>query len=122
VLVGLNKGEQSVERERRITSNLKSTVSGRRHVNRICSDFLFSMLSEATNLRMQLRIIEAKGHKDRYVPLSPRLLAELRDYWKIGKPTQFIFPGRTDNVPLSGATIQRTCKMAAAQAHIKKLN
>lgn len=85
-------------------------------------------LSEATNLklpdidsqRMQLRIIQAKGHKDRYVPLSPRLLAELREYWMIGKPTQFIFPGKTDNVPLSGATIQRTCKMAAAQAHIKK--
>jgi integrase len=47
-------------------------------------------LSEATNLklpdidseRMQLRIIQAKGHKDRYVPLSPRLLGELRTYWK----------------------------------------
>ncbi len=59
-------------------------------------------LSEATNLklpdidseRMQLRIIQAKGHKDRYVPLSPRLLSELREYWKIVKPTQYLFPGK----------------------------
>ncbi len=86
-------------------------------------------LSEATNLklpdidseRMQLRIIQAKGHKDRYVPLSPRLLSELREYWKIVKPTQYLFPGKTDDVPLSGATIQRTCKMATAQSHIKKI-
>ncbi len=86
-------------------------------------------LSEATNLklpdidseRMQLRIIQAKGHKDRYVPISPRLLGELRDYWKIVKPTIYLFPGKTDDVPLSGATIQRTCKMATAQAHIKKI-
>lgn len=85
-------------------------------------------LSEATNLklpdidseRMQLRIIQAKGHKDRYVPLSPRLLGELRQYWTIDRPPQFLFPGKTPGVPLSSATIQRTCKMAAAQAHIKK--
>lgn len=86
-------------------------------------------LSEATNLklpdidseRMQLRIIQAKGHKDRYVPLSPRLLSELRAYWKHDRPKNYIFPGKTNDVPLSGATIQRTCKMAAAQAHIMKL-
>ncbi len=79
-------------------------------------------LSEATNLklpdidseRMQMRIIQAKGHKDRYVPLSPRLLSELRAYWKLNRPTQYLFPGKTDQVPLSGATIQKTCKMAAA--------
>ncbi len=86
-------------------------------------------LSEATNLklpdidseRMQLRIIQAKGNKDRYVPLSPRLLGELRAYWKHDRPKNFLFPGKTDNVPLSGATIQKACKLATASAHIRKL-
>ena len=54
-------------------------------------------------------------------PFSPRLLSELRAYWKHDRPKNYIFPGKTNDVPLSGATIQRTCKMAAAQAHIKKL-
>lgn len=86
-------------------------------------------LSEATGLklpdidseRMQLKINQAKGHKDRYVPLSPRLLEELRAYWKLDRPTQYLFPGKTDDVPLSGATIQKACKLAAASASIKKL-
>jgi integrase/recombinase XerD len=86
-------------------------------------------LSEATHLkltdidseRMQLRILQAKGHKDRYVPLSPRLLSELRAYWRHDRPKNYLFPGKTDAVPLSGATIQKVCKLAAASANIKKL-
>src|SRR5262249_51211516 len=51
-------------------------------------------LSEARHLRvddidsqrMVTRIRQAKGHKDRYVMLSPRLLAILRQYWKAVRP------------------------------------
>ena len=32
--------------------------------------------------RMVIRVRQAKGHKDRYVMLSPRLLDLLREYWK----------------------------------------
>jgi site-specific recombinase XerD len=85
-------------------------------------------LAEATNLkipdidseRMQLKINGGKGGKDRYVPISTRLLHELRSYWKAARPSNFLFPGKTPDVPLSSATIQRTCKMAAAQARINK--
>ncbi len=85
-------------------------------------------LSEATHLklrhidsqRMQLKIEGAKGGKDRYVPLSPRLLRELRDYWKIFKPSDFLFPGKQPGTPLNGAVIQKACKLAAAQARITK--
>jgi site-specific recombinase XerD len=85
-------------------------------------------LAEATHLklpdidsqRMQLKINGGKGGKDRYVPLSPRLLEELRTYWKLDRPTNYLFPGKTPDVPLSGATIQKACKLAAAQARITK--
>lgn len=85
-------------------------------------------LAEATNLkipdidsgRMQLKINAGKGGKDRYVPISPRLLEELRTYWKIQRPSNYLFPGKTPDVPLSGATIQKACKLAAAQARITK--
>jgi integrase/recombinase XerD len=85
-------------------------------------------LSEASHLqvadidstRMQLNIRQGKGRKQRLVPLSPRLLQELRDYWKQTRPSSFLFPGKTPDVPLSSATIQKACKLAAALARINK--
>jgi site-specific recombinase XerD len=85
-------------------------------------------LAEATHLklpdidsqRMQLKINGGKGGKDRYVPISPRLLEELRTYWKISRPSNYLFPGKTPDTPLSGATVQKACKLAAAQARITK--
>lgn len=85
-------------------------------------------LAEATHLkipdidsgRMQLKVNGGKGGKDRYVPISPRLLEELRTYWKQARPSHYLFPGRTADVPLSSATIQKVCKLAAAQARINK--
>jgi len=58
-------------------------------------------VSEATHLkvtdidsqRMMLRVDQGKGQKDRYVMLSPRLLEELRAYWKVGRPETWLFPG-----------------------------
>jgi len=41
---------------------------------------------------MQLKI---KGGKDRYVPISQRFLEELRAYWKIDRPANYLFPGKT---------------------------
>lgn len=85
-------------------------------------------LSEATHIKVSdldgsrgmLHIRSGKGRKDRYVPLAPRLLNELRQYWKLSRPTIYLFPGRTANVSLSPATVQKACKLAAAQARINK--
>ena len=85
-------------------------------------------LSEATHIKLgdidgersMLHIRSGKGRKDRYVPISPRLLNELRSYWKLQRPTDYLFAGKTADVPLSTATVQKTCKMAAAQARITK--
>ena len=54
------------------------------------------------------------------MPISPRLLTELRAYWKLTRPSHYLFPGKTAEVPLSSATIQKTCKLAAAKARINK--
>jgi integrase/recombinase XerD len=86
-------------------------------------------LSEATHLRlrdidgqrMQIHITHGKGRKERLVPISPRLLQTLREYWKEDRPSNYLFPGKTADVPLSGATIQKACKLAAAVARINKL-
>jgi integrase/recombinase XerD len=85
-------------------------------------------LAEATHLRLpdvdgqraQIRITNGKGGKERIVPASPRLLRELREYWKLKRPRNYLFPGRTADVPLSGTTVQKACKLAMAKAGITK--
>jgi integrase/recombinase XerD len=85
-------------------------------------------LREATHLRVadidgkrqQIHIHQSKGGKDRMVPASPRLLAELREYWKIERPRNYLFPGKTPDTPLSSATVQKACKLGIAQAGIRK--
>ena len=39
-------------------------------------------VSDIDSKRMCLRVDQGKGNKDRYVPLSPRLLEQLREYWR----------------------------------------
>ena len=85
-------------------------------------------LSEATHLRIpdidgprrMLKITRGKGRKERLVPLSPRALQGLRDYWRAARPADFLFPGKTPHVPLSSTTIQKACKLAVAKASISK--
>jgi integrase len=54
------------------------------------------------------------------VPISPRLLLELREYWKQTRPSNYLFPGKTPDTPLSSSTIQKACKQAVLQAKILK--
>lgn len=85
-------------------------------------------LREATHLRLpdidgtrqQIHICCGKGSKERLVPASPRLLDELREYWKLTRPANYLFPGKTPDVPLSSATVQKAYKLGLAKAGIKK--
>ena len=85
-------------------------------------------LAEATHLRIadidgqraQIRVCLGKGSKERRVPASPRLLDALRAYWRLHRPANYLFPGRTADVPLSSPTIQKACRLSAALARINK--
>jgi site-specific recombinase XerD len=84
--------------------------------------------SEAANLRladidsqrMLIRITHGKGAKQRQVPLSPRLLSELRSYWLQYKPTSLLFHGTTSDKTYADTTIQKVIKASALVAKIKK--
>lgn len=85
-------------------------------------------LSEAAHLRlphidgarMQIRIVHGKGAKERCVPLSPRLLTELRMYWQEYRPSEFLFPGKTPDKPYASTSIQKAIKRSARKAGITK--
>ena len=57
--------------------------------------------------RMVLRIEQGKGQRDRYVMLSPKLLEILRDWWRVSRPTSWLFPGDRPNSPSAAAPWSR---------------
>jgi integrase/recombinase XerD len=77
-------------------------------------------VADIDSARMLLRVACGKGAKERLVPLSPRLLEELRRYWRAVRPATWLFPGGRANQPLDGATIQKACKWAGQQAGLTK--
>jgi integrase/recombinase XerD len=75
--------------------------------------------------RMLLHIRQAKGHKDRYVPLSPVALELLREWWRRTmrrtRPTGLLFPCANDPLrPIHHSTVQRALKFAVRRAGITK--
>ncbi|MGH7212937.1 MAG: tyrosine-type recombinase/integrase [Acetobacteraceae bacterium] len=70
--------------------------------------------------RMLIRIEHGKGGKDRYVMLSAQLLQILRAYWRIARPGRWLFPGRAAAEPVSVATLQEACRVAARRAELSK--
>ena len=71
--------------------------------------------------RMMIRVACGKGRKDRFVPLSPRLLKQLRLYWIKYRPTgSLLFPGETPEKPYADTSIRKAIKAAAVKAGIKK--
>jgi integrase/recombinase XerD len=70
--------------------------------------------------RMQLRVEQGKGRKDRYTLLSPRLLEELRTYWRMCHPQQWVFFGRNVREPLPEGTGQGIFDHAVRRAGLPK--
>ena len=67
---------------------------------------------------MQIRVPDGKGHKDRYTLLSPRLLQELRDYYRRFRPQAWLFFGRDQNAPLPSGTGQHIFYLAQQRAEL----
>ena len=62
----------------------------------------------------------SKGNKDRMVPLSPKILEMLREYYKVCKPTIFLFEGQNEGMPYDARSLQLVLKQALAKVKITK--
>jgi integrase/recombinase XerD len=76
--------------------------------------------------RMVIHVLGGKGRRDREVMLSPKLLEELRQYWRglEHKPRTWLFPGgvRHERIeqPMSDKVVWLACTRAAKRAGIDK--
>jgi len=80
-------------------------------------------VTDVDSQRMVVHVHQGKGHKDRDVTLSPRLLEILRAYWKWRKPKTYLFPSyhsKRREQPISSKTVYYAVREAARRAGIKK--
>lgn len=70
--------------------------------------------------RMIIRVVQGKGQKDRYTTLSKILLKELKQYWQIYKPHEWLFYVKTPEKQMSKSTVQKIYTNAKKKAEINR--
>jgi len=84
------------------------------------SEVVALKVSDIDSERLLLRIEQGNGRKVRFAKLSPRLLDLLRDWYRIARPTVWLFPGRNPMLPMTTRQFNRAVHAAAGMAGIKK--
>lgn len=82
------------------------------------SEAVHLRVSDVDSKRMLIFVRQGKRHKDRMVPLPATLLDQMRDYWKVVRPTDWLFPGRYGK-PLSVRALQTACSRARRRAGLE---
>ena len=104
-------------RDIRARTLLTTTYAAGLRLSEVCNLQLADI--ESSPERMCLKVRQGKGSKDRYTLLSPRLLDTLRLYWRVARPSHWLFPNRTGNGPLYDKTAQRIYHAARCAAGIE---
>lgn len=78
--------------------------------------------------RMMVHVHRGKGAKDRYIPLPPKTLVMLREYWATHRNPLWLFPatgrdqrqGATATRPMAKASVQGALRRVVVQLGLKK--
>lgn len=85
-----------------------------------CGELLALQPVHIDSKRNIVLLKNSKGKKDRIVPLSPKILEMLRDYYKIHKPKTYLFEGQTIGLQYDARSLQLILKQALQKVGIKK--
>lgn len=84
-------------------------------------------LADIDSKRMVIHVHEGKNSRDRELPLTPKLLAELRDYWRVCKvkPRVYLFPTRfkaagEEERPITDKAVWHACRESARRSGLSK--
>ena len=90
-----------------------TTYAAGLRVSEVCQLRLADLLSD----RHQIHVVQGKGQKDRYTLLSPKLLDELRGYWRLYRPKDWLFPSKVyPERHITESAVQRAFTEAVARA------
>ena len=84
------------------------------------SELRFVKISDIDTERMQVRIRQGKGKKDRYVVLSQYIKEKLSSYLESCKPEIYLFEGNTAGHEMGERSIQNIIIEALKKTNIKK--
>jgi site-specific recombinase XerD len=96
---------------------LSLTYSAGLRVSEVCA----LKITDIDSSRMQIKVSQSKGKKDRYVILSDKILVGLRKYVKSNKPVDYLFNGRQKGNPLGHGAVQTSFRLAMKKAKINKV-
>jgi integrase len=85
-------------------------------------------VADVDGQRMRVHVRDAKGNRDRLVPLPEQTLHVLRDYWRVHKHPRLLFPNRAGGRRSAAAAtstldrggVQRALREVAAGCGLKK--
>ena len=81
-------------------------------------------VSDINSERMVIHVHQGKGSRDRDVPMTPKLLDILREYWRWKRPKVYLFPStsghRGGEHPISDKTVWYAVTEAGKRAGIQK--
>ena len=99
----LNYKYTSISQQNQVINSLKflyEKVLNKKY-NKVCferplrvSEIINLKISDIDSKRMLIKIVQSKGKKDRYVPLSEGMLGMLRSYIKKCRPKEYLFNGQ----------------------------
>jgi site-specific recombinase XerD len=84
------------------------------------SEALNLRISEIDGVRRQIRVIQGKGGKDRYVSIPECLLVVLRAYYRVYLPVDYLFNGRINGSRWSATAIRWFLKKSQQKAGITR--
>lgn len=85
-----------------------------------CGEILALKPVHIDSKRNIILLKNAKGKKDRIVPLSPKILEMLRAYYLVFKPKTYLFEGKIVGDPYNDRSLQQVLKQALKKVGITK--
>jgi site-specific recombinase XerD len=79
-------------------------------------------IADIDSKNMLIKVVQGKGAKDRFTILSQQVLQELRAYYIIYKPKEFLFNGYRPGKPLSARMIEHLVQKALLQVGLNSKN
>jgi len=84
------------------------------------SELLHLKAENINSKRHLLIILNAKGKKDRIIPISDKVIEMLREYYKLYKPRVWLFEGQNAGEQYSEQSLQSVLKQSIEKCKIKK--
>jgi len=79
-------------------------------------------ITDIDSKNMRIKVVQGKGAKDRYTILSKQVLLELRAYYLIYRPKEYLFNGYKTGKPLSMRMIQHLVQRTLIQLGLHSKN